>query len=311
AVLSTANATLCGCSKDIALRLTNVYENGDTEFHYDYCENINDGRGFTAGIAGFCTGTADAWEVIKEYHKLTGGNDDFTPMDGLLEKYALAEDESTSGIEDYCSVWEKLGQSDKKFQQAQDTIRDQMYYNPSQKEADKLGAKLDVTRGEIYDTGIQHGTGEGEDGLAALIGYTNAAFSSDQTGDSGSTLSINGKQVDEIVWLKKFITIRDEDLKNPKEPENQGGDMVWADDDYRTKSYSYMIDAGTYMFGKSVKVLDNDGNPITVECQDSATSTRRRRDMNGRPIKRYRRLVLPSGPPPSRRHRPPLNRLQE
>ncbi|KAJ1645742.1 hypothetical protein LPJ64_002719, partial [Coemansia asiatica] len=57
------DAGLSGCAKSIALQITNIYENGDTKFHYDYCENLHDGRGYTAGIVGFCTGTADAWEV--------------------------------------------------------------------------------------------------------------------------------------------------------------------------------------------------------------------------------------------------------
>ncbi|KAJ2376692.1 hypothetical protein IW150_001824, partial [Coemansia sp. RSA 2607] len=47
--LSTlAAAELSGCAKSIALQITNIYENGDTNFHYDYCENLHDGRGFTA-----------------------------------------------------------------------------------------------------------------------------------------------------------------------------------------------------------------------------------------------------------------------
>ncbi|KAJ2848200.1 hypothetical protein IWW36_003442 [Coemansia brasiliensis] len=262
-IISSTTAALCGCSKDIALRLTNIYENGDTDFHYDYCENIKDGRGFTAGIAGFCTGTGDAWEVIQAYHKLTGGKDDFSPMDSVLQKYAADSSSSTSGLGDYCSIWAKLGKSDIKFQQAQDSIRDNLYYNPSQKEADKLGLKFDISRGEIYDTGIQHGTDTDPDGLPSLINDTNQKFTSDETGSSGSTLTINGHKVDEIVWLKKFIEVRDDDLTHPKEKDNQGGN-TWAGDLYRTKSYTYMIDAGTYMFGKSVKALDNDGNSITI-----------------------------------------------
>ncbi|KAJ2817642.1 hypothetical protein IWW50_006100, partial [Coemansia erecta] len=309
AILATANAALCGCSKDIALRLTNIYENGDTDFHYDYCENIKDGRGFTSGIAGFCTGTGDAWEFIQEYHKLTGGNDDFSPMDKVLAKYAESGSDSTSGLENYCKVWEKLGKTDLKFQQAQDMVRDKMYFNPSQKLADELGLKFDVTRGELYDTGIQHGMG-GADGLEALIKDTSDSFTSDATGDSGSTLKVNGYNVDEIVWLRKFIDVVNDDLKNPKDKENQGGD-AWADDMYRTESYTHMIDARTYMYGNSVEALDNDGNSITVNCANEHYYRKRRRDASGRPIKIYRELVRSTGPPTSRRRRSPLPKRNE
>ncbi|KAJ1724465.1 hypothetical protein LPJ61_005735, partial [Coemansia biformis] len=282
-LLTLASAKLCGCSKDIALRITNVYENSDTQFHYDYCEDLKDGRGITAGIAGFCTGTADAWEVIQEYHKLTGGNDGFSPMDGTLAKLAASGSESTAGISSYCDVWKKLGASDKKFQQAQDTLRDKLYYFPSQASADSVGLKLDISRGMLYDTGIEHGTGNDLDGLLTLVAETSKSFTSDQSGKSPNTLNINGHKVDEIVWLKKFIEIRTADLTNPKEKDNQGGNY-WAQTTYRTKSYSYIIDQGQFMFGSSVKILDNDGNPMTVKCE-AGIKPKRRRDMDGTPIK--------------------------
>ncbi|KAJ2821655.1 hypothetical protein IWW50_004551, partial [Coemansia erecta] len=62
--------------------------------------------------------------------------------------------------------------TDQRFKRLQDTMRDSMYFNPSQKLADKVGLKLDVSRGEMYDTGLEHGTGEGPDDLAALIKAT-------------------------------------------------------------------------------------------------------------------------------------------
>ncbi|KAI9501404.1 glycosyl hydrolase family 46-domain-containing protein [Coemansia spiralis] len=297
---------MCTCAKLIALEITNIYENGDTEFHYDYCEDLKDGRGFTAGIAGFCTGTGDAWQVIQEYHKLTGGNDKFTSMDSVLAKYASDGSDSTAGLEDYLSTWEELGKSDTKFQHAQDTVRDDLYYNPAQAASNKLGLKLDISQGQIYDTGIEHGTGDDLDGMLALISATNKEFTSDAPGDSGSTLTINGHQVDEIVWLQKFIQVREADLKNPKEKENQGGNY-WAQTTYRTKSYSYMIAQKEYMWTKSVTLLDNDGKPTTVSCSGGAvSSTRRKRGPDGRPIRvrRKRELVHSSKPPPNRRRRP-------
>ncbi|KAJ1664957.1 hypothetical protein EV178_003636 [Coemansia sp. RSA 1646] len=263
AFMPTASAAMCGCAKDIAIRITGIYENGDTDVHYDYCENLDDGRGFTAGIAGFCSGTGDGWDVIQEYKKLTGSYGDFEAMAADLEKYASSESDSTSGIENYCKVWESLGKSDKNFQKAQDNIRDQLYYDPAEKAAAELGLKFDVSQGQIFDTGIEHGTGDDGDGMLTLIKNTNSAFTSDQTGDSGSTLTINGHQVDEIVWLKKFIEIRTSDLKSPKEKDNQGGNY-WAQTTYRTKSYSNIIDQGEYMWTSTVKLLDNDDLAIMI-----------------------------------------------
>jgi chitosanase len=40
-------------------QLTSLFENSTPILQYGYCENINDGRGFTAGRAGFCSGTGE------------------------------------------------------------------------------------------------------------------------------------------------------------------------------------------------------------------------------------------------------------
>ncbi|KAJ2396498.1 hypothetical protein GGI05_001087 [Coemansia sp. RSA 2603] len=253
----------------MTLKITNIYENGDTDFHYDYCENLGDGRGFTAGIAGFCSGTGDGWDVIQEYHRLTGGNDDFSSMDSNLQKYADSSSDSTSGIENYCKVWENLGKNDANFRKAQDTIRDKLYVAPAADYANQLGLKFSITQGQLYDTGIEHGTGTDADGLGSLIKNTNAKFTADDTTDnSGSTLTINGHQVDEITWLKKFLEVRTEDLKNPKEKDNQGGNY-WAQTTYRIESYQYALEQKEYTWTSTVKLLDNDGNPTSVSCDSS------------------------------------------
>ncbi|KAJ2237125.1 hypothetical protein IWW45_001243 [Coemansia sp. RSA 485] len=227
-----------------------------------------DGRGITAGIAGFCTGTGDAWEMIKIYHQLSGGTDDFSPMDSILEKYANSNSDSQAGLEDYCKVFADLGKNDAKFRQAQDKIRDETYLAPSQKLADQVGLKLSISQGQMYDTGLMHGPGDDPDGLASIIKETSESFTSNQTGDSGSTLTINGNQVDEIVWLKKFLEVRSDHLTNPRDPENQGGNY-WAQTLYRIESYQNAIDQKEYKWTSSVKLLDNDGGPITVTCSKS------------------------------------------
>ncbi|KAJ1957229.1 hypothetical protein EC988_000941 [Linderina pennispora] len=263
ASFSSANAALSSCSKNIALQLTNIYENGDTDFHYDYCENLNDGRGYTAGIAGFCSGTSDAWVVIQQYHKLTGGKDEFSKYDEVMKELDKTNSGSVTGLDGYCSVWEKLGKSDAKFRCAQNSIRDSMYLNPSQVIADKLGAKLDVTRAQLYDTIIQHGEGTDPDSIDALIERTSASFKANAWGFSGSLLKINGHNVDEIVWLKKFLEVRMDDLMNPYNKETQ---EEWSESVSRVKSYQYVVAKRQYRWGKSIKALDNDGVVTTIKC---------------------------------------------
>ncbi|KAJ2820221.1 hypothetical protein GGI24_004558, partial [Coemansia furcata] len=258
---TSCGAELQGCDKALALKITNIYENGDTAFHYDYCEDINDGRGYTSGIAGFCTGTGDAWLVIQEYHKLTGGKDKMTQFDAVLADYAASGNNSTIGLTEYCSVWRKLGSSNAKFKQAQDTIRDDMYMAPAMEYAKQLGLRTSIAQAQLYDAGIQHGASNGPDGLGGMINSTNAQITTDEAGDSGSTLTINQYKIDEIVWLKKFLAVRASVLSNPQEPTNMSG--AWANTLYRIKSYQFAVDSKEYNWTNSASILDNDGNPTT------------------------------------------------
>ncbi|KAJ2856076.1 hypothetical protein J3B02_001811 [Coemansia erecta] len=226
-------------------------------------------QNFTMNIVtGFCTGTGDAWEMIKVYHQLSGGNDDFSPMDSVLEKYANAESDSQAGLKNYCKVFADLAKNDPKFRQAQDKMRNEMYLAPSQELADQVGFKLSISQGQMYDTGLMHGPGDDPDGLGSIIKETNEPFTSNANGDSGNTLDISGHQVDEIVWLEKFLEIRSDHLTNPRDPDNQGGNY-WAQTLYRIESYQNAIDQKEYKWTGSVKLLDNDGNPITVTCTNS------------------------------------------
>ncbi|KAJ2795160.1 hypothetical protein H4S07_006557 [Coemansia furcata] len=280
-MLGMSDALLCGCGKMLALEVTNVYENGDTNFHYEYCEDLKDGRGYTAGIAGFCSGTGDAWQMVQAYHKLTGGKDDMSQFDTEMARLAKLSDSgkdasSVSGLPNYCAVWKKLGNSDPKFKQAQDQIRDQMYFTPAMDQAKILGLKTTIAQAQLYDTALEHGAGDDADGLISLIKRTNAKVTSDVSGTSGSTLTINGHKIDEIAWLNLFLDVRTADLEHPLESGNQGGNY-WAQTTYRVKSYQYIIKQKQYNWGTSVNILDNDGKPMTVKCSTSPVNTKRKR----------------------------------
>ncbi|KAJ2458767.1 hypothetical protein GGF42_001873 [Coemansia sp. RSA 2424] len=268
-LFASSGAVLHGCDKTIALEITNIYENGDADFHYNYCEDINDGRGYTSGIAGFCTGTGDAWLVIQEYHKLTGGKDKMSQFDSVLAEYAQSGNSSVTGLADYCPVWRKLGTSDKKFKKAQDTIRDSVYLSPAMVYAEKLGLRTSIAQGQLYDAGIQHGASDGPDGLGGMVKDANARVTADEAGDSGSTLSINGYKIDEVAWLKKFLVVRANVLSNPQEPPNMSG--AWTKTLYRIKSYQYAVEIKEYNWTSSARILDNDGAPTTITCSASSS----------------------------------------
>ena len=58
------------------MQLVSSAENSslDWKAQYGYLEDIGDGRGYTGGIIGFCSGTGDMLELITYYTKLKSGN---------------------------------------------------------------------------------------------------------------------------------------------------------------------------------------------------------------------------------------------
>ena len=105
-------------------QLISTFENSTTDIDYDYAENIGDGRGVTAGRAGFTTATCDAAQVIRVYGDTTPDNDlaRFLPeLDRLCEEAS----DDTSGLPeaDYIEAW-TVAAGDEAFRAAQDAVVD-------------------------------------------------------------------------------------------------------------------------------------------------------------------------------------------
>ncbi|EPH46438.1 chitosanase [Streptomyces aurantiacus] len=143
--------------KEIAMKLVSSAENSslDWKAQYKYIEDIGDGRGYTAGIIGFCSGTGDMLDLVELYAKRKPGN--------VLAKYlpALREvdgSDSHEGLDpNYTKDWAKAAK-DPVFQQAQNDERDRVYFDPAVKrgKADGIG-----TLGQFayYDAIVMHGDG--------------------------------------------------------------------------------------------------------------------------------------------------------
>jgi chitosanase len=183
-------------------QLVSVFEDGTTTIRYSNAENLNDGRGITAGRAGFTTATCDLAEVVTEYTSKVKKNV-FEPF--VDELTALCNDHSddTEGLgeEVFIAAW-KTAAKDVRFRRAQDAVLDRLYFKPAMIKADDAGLSSVLGRATFYDTAIQHGLGDDPDGLDALIERTNK-----RAGNLTNT--------DESEWLDMFFTVRIEDLKNP------------------------------------------------------------------------------------------------
>lgn len=143
--------------KEIAMQIVCSAENSSLNWkeHYRYCEDIGDGRGYTAGIIGFCSGTGDMLDLVELYtHR---------KPDNVLAKYlpALREVDGTDSHEGldptYKGDWERAAE-DPEFQRAQNDERDRVYFNPAvgQGKADGIGV---LGQFAYYDAIVMHGDG--------------------------------------------------------------------------------------------------------------------------------------------------------
>jgi chitosanase len=144
--------------KDIAMQIVSSAENSSLDWkkQYGYIEDIEDERGYTAGIIGFCSGTGDMKALVEEYTRRKPGN--------VLAKYlpALREVDGTDSHEgldpDYPQDW-KTAAEDPVFRSAQDDERDRVYFNPSVSQAKADGLPI-LGQFIYYDAIVMHGPGE-------------------------------------------------------------------------------------------------------------------------------------------------------
>jgi chitosanase len=227
--------------------LTSLFENGTPTLQYGYAEALGDGRGVTAGRAGFTSGTNDLCEVVQKYvaKKPSSPLKQFLPR---LEYLARLPDDSgerasTKGLEGLGKAWKEAAR-DPVFRAVQDQEVDQTYFRPSQKHADALGLQTPLARAQLADAIIQHGDGTAPDGLPALIQRANAkAGGTPRTG------------VDEGKWLKAFLEVRRADLAHSVDPATR---EEWAGSVDRVGVYEDLLKAGNLKLTGPIKVNHGD-----------------------------------------------------
>ncbi|MEU6128006.1 chitosanase [Saccharopolyspora sp. NPDC047091] len=145
-------------TKDIAMQLVSSAENSSLDWRaqFGYIEDIGDGRGYTAGIIGFCSGTGDMLALVEAYTEAKPDN----PLADYLP--ALREVDGTDSHEGldpgFTDAWAQAAE-DPDFQQAQEAERDRVYFDPAVRQAkdDGLGA---LGQFAYYDAIVMHGPGQ-------------------------------------------------------------------------------------------------------------------------------------------------------
>lgn len=193
--------------KVLADKVISCFENDDPVIQYGYIENLNDGRGYTAGRAGFTTGTGDFLLVVKYYTDAVPGNQlaQYLPV---LESLAASESSSTNGLDNVTQAWKNCA-GDPVFCHMQDSVSDLLYYLPAVQYCNEQHLMYPLTLLCLYDACIQHGDGNDPDGLSAMIERTNKKCGSPKDGTA------------EYKWLYHFNQIREKVLKHPDNKETK------------------------------------------------------------------------------------------
>ncbi|KAJ1852766.1 hypothetical protein IW147_004001 [Coemansia sp. RSA 720] len=239
------------CVNAIVMQLISLFQTGSTAQNFANCGKDDDGSGYASGIINFTTRNGDALKVIKAYMTNSDYKGEFDDYMDTLEEYADSGSKSTKNLDGYCDAW-KTASENTAFWSAQTSVVYNEYNAPTQEYVDEIGIKFSVTRAVLYDTAIVDGIGSGKSSLGGIFKATNAVFKSDVTGSSGNSVTVNDKyEVDEYVWLQKFLDIREQKSSAGRK---------------NIEAYRSIVTRNDLNWSDSVTVTDSDGDDVVIKC---------------------------------------------
>ncbi|GAA2517154.1 chitosanase CsnA [Streptomyces levis] len=185
--------------KEIAMQLVSSAENSslDWKAQYPYIEDIGDGRGYTAGIIGFCSGTGDMLDLVELYTDRSPGN--------VLAKYLPAlrrvdGSDSHDGLDPgFPGDWRRAAR-DSAFRTAQNDERDRVYFDPAVRQGKADGLRV-LGQFAYYDAIVMHG--DGTDPLSFRNIRKRALRSAKPPAQGGDEVTYLDAFLDARVWAMK------------------------------------------------------------------------------------------------------------
>ena len=181
--------------RETAFSLVSSAENSTLEWRskYGYIEDIGDGRGYTGGIVGFCSGTSDMLAVVTEYTRRRPAN----RLAGYLPALRAVDGTgSHEGLDPgFPAAW-RAAAADPAFRAVQDAARDRLYFGPAVRLARADGLRA-LGQFAYYDAAVMHG-------LAGLREIRDRVVSGQRTPVQGG---------DEIAYLSAFLTARSAEMR--------------------------------------------------------------------------------------------------
>jgi chitosanase len=219
-------------------KLISQFENSTSKIQYCYIQALDDGRGYTAGRAGFTSATGDLLEVAERYTQAAGDNA-LSPLLPRLRELAANEDGSIEGLESLPDAW-RSACADARQRHVQDAIVDKEYYFPARRHWRKLGLHTALSLLAIYDADIQHGDGEDPDGVPAMLRRAKKrAHGTPRTG------------VGERRFLRAFLKVRRATLAHAHDPSTR---EAWAQTLTRVGAFSYLVRTNQWRLASPLRV---------------------------------------------------------
>ncbi|HEY3985996.1 chitosanase [Cedecea sp.] len=191
-----AEDLLTPAKREIAMQLVSSAENASLDWRkqYAYIEDIDDDRGYTAGLIGFTSANGDMLDVVARYTSMRAGNplSDYLPA---LKALAAEDDSAHTGLDpDFVGAW-KQAAKDPAFRAAQDQILSEQYLKPAVEQAkeDGLGP---LGQFIYYDALVMHGPGRQREAFGGIRAAAKAVAKTPAHGGS------------EKAWLNAFLDAR-------------------------------------------------------------------------------------------------------
>ena len=226
---------LTPAQKKTSEQLTSIWENSTPSIDYAYSRDIRDGRGYTSGRAGFCTGTGDGIVVVACYDAVKPGNtmEKFMPaLKSIQDKFVLSNGTKNQGatntLPGWAATW-KAAAADPAFRGCQDAVVDAVYYGAAMQHAAAKKFTTALTKAAFYDAQINNGDDNPEYGMKAMIAAADKV---------AGALADPPTRADESKWLAAFLKIRAQIMYDDAQ--------TWRANMYRVANYEKLRKDGNF-----------------------------------------------------------------
>ncbi len=237
----------------IVEKINSVFENDTTQPMYNYCENLDDGRGFTFGKIGFTTANGDGLELIQKYCN-SNPESELAQYLPVLEKLAEEENDDTNDLQGFEEAWQQEAEQTIPFQ---DEVAWETYGKPAVQYCQTLGLQSTMALACIYDTIVQHGDGDDDDSIGALLKNTVKEMGGSLSGNNANGSSCDMINDPEQNFIDCFLVQRKKCLMNPANKDTRD---EWRESADRVVALKNLLDTNNLNLEGTIQIQSNDWN---------------------------------------------------